>query len=167
MNEIKKRVLNSLHNYSARLHKNATTPKRKNQKPEKLVEKDCLAFLRQLGCAVYVVESKAHYSAQAGAYVSQSAQSGFSDLVGCLPNGLFLAVELKAKGRRSTLKPNQREFLVQKIQRGGFGVCVDSVAMLESVYNQWTLAPAETKRTFLMSQLPPDKTLDDSPLFPD
>lgn len=163
MDDYKERVRAALEKNAKR---NMPKPPRKtkNQTPEKDVERECLTYLRSIGCDVCVVESKATYT-QGGFYRSQTVKSGFSDIVGCDPNGIYLAIELKAPKRRATLKPHQREFLVEKIKRGAFGVCVDSADLLRDLYQKWNCIAGEPAKKFLLDQLPNDKTLDDSPLF--
>lgn len=99
--------------------------KRKNKKPEKEVERAVLARLRALGFSLDVVESKAHRS-MSGNYFTQSVKSGVTDLIGCSPQGIGCFIELKAPGKRSTLKEHQRDYILEKAKRGAFAVCVDS-----------------------------------------
>jgi hypothetical protein len=53
---------------------------------------------------------------------------GSSDIIGILPDGKFLAVEVKT--RQGRLSPAQREFLKGITERGGLAVCVCSVGEL-------------------------------------
>jgi hypothetical protein len=49
-------------------------------------------------------------------------RKGSADIIGCLPDGRFLAVEVKAPGGR--LSPEQREFLEDIRGLGGFALVV-------------------------------------------
>lgn len=138
-------------------------PKRKNERPEKLVEKQVLQYLRANGYFVEVVESKAVFSQSAGRFLQGQARAGFVDVVGCSPLGQFVAVELKAPGRLSTLRFEQREFLVAAISRQAFGCVVDSVERLQKVLLAYKSNPVPQT---LMDLLPVKKIdKDDQPIF--
>lgn len=162
--DYKERVKQAIINH-AKKNMPKTPRKTKNQSPEKLVQNECLHWLRLQGFDVYVIESKATYSQASQSYRSSSAMPGFSDIVGCDNNGMFLAIELKARGRLSTLKNHQRKFLVEKINRGGFAACVDSVDLLKSIYQKWSILAGEPSKSFLLNCLPKEK-LEDSPNAP-
>lgn len=114
---------------------------KKNEKPEKEVEKACLIYMRGLGWDVQIYESKAVYSESAGRYISQNMKAGNTDCMGTMPNGIGVYVEFKAKGRRSQFASfknhRQQEFLSQKIEAGAFACVVDSAELLSSIYNHW------------------------------
>lgn len=157
-NDYKARVQKALDNYAIKqLPKQTKARASKNKSPEKLVQTECLHWLRAQGFDVYVVESKATYSQSSQSYRSSSAIPGFSDIVGCDNHGVFLAIELKAKGRLSTLKEHQRKFLTEKISRGGFGVCVDSAELLKTLYQKWSYITGEPAKQFLLDSLPKQK----------
>lgn len=109
-----------------------------NQRPEKEVEKEVVAWLKQNGFRCHVVESKGVYNAAAGRYLEGQTVSGFSDIVGACPDGRACFIELKAKGRRSTVSPNQKWFLRDKIEVGSFGCVTDSVEHLEEIYKRFS-----------------------------
>lgn len=167
MDDYKKRVQDALNKHA--LSQMPKTPKsgrrNKNQSPEKLVQNECLHWLRLQGFAVHVIDSKATYSLSSQTYRSSTVKPGFSDLVGCDNNGIFLAIELKAKGKLSTLKPHQRQFLEEKIKRGAFAVCVDSVDLLKTLYRNWNLVTGEPAKLYLLHSLPPKKESSLDPLF--
>lgn len=143
----------------------STIKKSKNNKPEKIVEKSCLQYLRSIGASIDVVESKATYSLSAKSYRSSPIKAGFPDLVGCDQNGILLSIELKAPGRRSTLRPAQRAFLIEKINHNAFAVCVDSVELLKNLYDKWSCVTGDPAKKFLLDSLPKEK-LEDSPNAP-
>jgi len=141
-------------------------PKRTNQTPEKDLEKLVMLWLRQNNWKAWVVESKAVFSKAAGRFLRGSAQAGFPDMCGLNERGLFVAIELKSPGRRSTLREAQRAFLLEVIDSNGFACCIDSVDLLEKTYREFCHSPSP--KAFLVSQLPtPSMRADNSPLFDD
>jgi hypothetical protein len=138
---------------------------KKNESPEKDVEKSCLAWGGKNRCYFHVVESKAVYSHAAGRYTHGQAESGYSDLSGNNANGHSLWVELKAKGRRSNLSAEQYWFLKSKIEQGCFAVVVDSAEILNEFYYKW--AGSKNKESYLISILPIPKSIRDMNSRPD
>lgn len=126
---------------------------KKNAKPEKDLEKEILHWAQSKAIHLHVVESKAVYSVSAGRYLRGQAERGLPDLIGNC-EGLSMWVELKAPGRRSTLKMHQRDFLEQKVSQGCFAVCVDSVEMLAKVLAAFLSTPASDRAQLLMDHLP-------------
>lgn len=125
----------------------ANAPKkqtRKNKRPEKIVEKEVMEWLKANDFSCHVVESKAVFSPRAGIYLHSQAEPGMSDIVGVTPDGYGAFIELKAKDRRSSLKDHQRRFLLEKIARGAFACCVDSVEYLEKCYDKFILGHDQT-----------------------
>ena len=90
--------------------------------PEGRILTDCLRYLKVRG--IY------HWRNSTGAVQIRPGQwyrfgkVGSSDILGVLPDGKILAVEVKAK--RGRLTPEQREFLETVRGLGGFAVCVKS-----------------------------------------
>lgn len=134
-------------------------PRRKNNKPEKLVEKEVLAWCKQQGWSVDVVESKAVYSASAGRYLSGQTKSGYADVVGSTDQGLSVSIELKSPGRRATVRLAQYEFLKEKIHKNCFAVVVDSAKLLESYYLEFL--QSKNRIQLLMTFLPLPKEMRD------
>lgn len=136
--------------------------KRSNSKPEKKVEADCLKWLRDSGFSIDVFESKATYNPNSGRYISQSMKSGITDSIGCDPFGHACFIEFKAPGRLSTLRENQRDFLVEKINHGAFGCVVDSVEKLVWIYKRWKMIVksegVENGKGFLLKTLPSERS---------
>lgn len=81
-----------------------TTTQRKIRS-EKMIQKDIYRFLRKIGCSVDIITTMGF------------SRKGTADIIGCLPNGRFLAVEVK----RPRLKPTelQKEWLDEKLRLGG------------------------------------------------
>lgn len=166
----KKSVEDAITRYYERQNLVPTTsvPTRKNEKPEKEVEKKVLDWCRSFaGWSMDVVEAKAVFSEGAQMYLHSQAKSGFSDLVGCTGMGLFVAIELKAPGRLSTLREKQREYLIDKINKGCFAVVVDSVELLITLWKTFVSLPSvEERKKFLLESLPkPPKSKSNNQVF--
>ncbi len=142
-------------------------PKRRNKKPEADLEKVLVPLFSELGLAMHKIESKAVYSASAGRYITGQAEAGMSDYIGNTKYGTAAFIEVKAPGKRATLKVHQREFLLSKILSGCFAVCIDSTTSLVEIYNLWNtrmrMEPMLARNILIMS-LPkePKERKDDS-----
>jgi hypothetical protein len=167
--EYKKRAMRSIEKYLVRetsthsSDQQLPTPKGARSQPELEVQLKIQKHCRALGWYVFRVEAKASFSDREGLNYSQT-QSGVSDLIGVLPNGVHISIEVKAPGRLSTLRENQRQHLIRVINHGAFGVCVDSVDKLELYYQTW-VSSSKSKQV-LLDLLPPEpkrisKGLDD------
>ncbi len=118
--------------------------------PEKMVEIEVLSKAKELGFDLDVIDSKATYSQSLQRYrKGKHAPEGFPDLVGNDDKGRAVFIELKAKGRLSTLRPSQRAFLERKIQQGCFACVIDSSEGLFRMYLGWR----EKGSQFLMESL--------------
>lgn len=166
MNDKKESVKRAIDRYMSK-QLGQSKPRRKNQAPEKELERRIMPYLNGLGIFANVVESKAVYSAASGLYLSGQAVSGFPDIVGCNNSGQFVAVELKAPGRRSTIRPAQRSFLMKVISTNGFACCCDSIESFSAVYSAWIAADSAMKKAVLINDLPKEKAAanDDDCLF--
>lgn len=142
--EYKKRIEKALNKFAERDNRelqklNGTIKKRKNSKPEKDVEKECLTWMRSQGWKVQIYESKA--TQVGGVWRQQAMQAGNADCQGVMPGGISVAVEFKSRGKLSTFRKekNQRQidFIEDRISMGGFACVVDSVLMLQTIYNNW------------------------------
>ena len=112
-------------------------PRKKIKDPEKLVEKDVRKWFEKMRFDFSVVESKAVWNNEAGAYIDGQTESGFSDIVGNNRHGLSMWVELKAKGKRSNASVAQVQFLLRKIKTNCFAVVVDGSSILDRYYSEW------------------------------
>lgn len=129
-----------------------------DMKPEKITEQLCLAYCNQVGIDVSVIDSKATFSQKSNTYKkSKSAPEGFPDLVGNTQSGVAVYIELKAKGKISTLRDKQYLFLKNKIQQNCFACAVDSDEMLHDIYMNWI--KADNKVDYLLSKLPKVKSI--------
>ncbi len=128
-------------------------------KPEKQVEEDILDYLDKCtNIKVDVIDSKATFSQASQSYrKSKSAPEGFPDLVGNDEHGRAFYIELKAKGKLSTLSPLQRKFLEEKIQQNCFAAVVDSSSLFEKIYLDWLAS--EKDSDILMEYLPKKKSI--------
>lgn len=149
----------ALNRFYEREAKRASRKPRKNQKPEFEFKKVCKRWLDENGWCCDVVESKAVYNFEAGRYDHGQAEAGFSDIVGVTPYfGVAAFIELKAPGKRSTLKQHQRDFLLKKIEAGAFAVCIDSTELLDATFRTWCdlrqMRKFERAKSYLVEQLP-------------
>ena len=93
-------------------------PPRRRRKPERTVQRGCLAVLHELGALVAVTDAGAAY--RAGAFFGDAVPAGWPDITGLLPGGRFVGVECKAlSGRQSTA---QKEMVHEITRRGGIYV---------------------------------------------
>jgi hypothetical protein len=155
-----KKALDAFYRRELERFERESRPRRKNQKPELEVQRQVLAWLKEHGFSCHVVESKATYNRTASRYVSSKTTPGFSDITGVTPNGVGCFIELKAPGRRSTLRHAQRAFLTDKIQLGAFAVCVDSVSCLEQIWNAFEhrrKMDPKLAKAVLFRHLPPER----------
>lgn len=171
MSDYKKRIEEALLRFHEKDHKeiqklNGVLPKRKkNLKPEKIVETECLKWMREQGWEVQIYESKAIYNPKAGTYTqNQSVKTGNADCQGIMPDGTSVAVEFKALGKLSTFLKDtnlpQRDFILKRIHMNGFACVVDSAEMLKTIYIQWEKLKQksdEAAKQYLFSMLPQRK----------
>ena len=156
MNDFKSRIRASVEKHASK-ELGQNLPKRKNKKPERKLQGEMLAWLSARGCFVFPLESRAVYSVAAGRFLESQTRVGASDILGLTPDGLFLAVEVKARGRRSTLRDSQRIFLESVLSRGGFAVCSDSIEHLDKLYHSWLKTHPSSRARLLQIDLPPAK----------
>jgi len=96
-------------------------PKRR-RKPERAVQKACLAELRRLGALVAVTDAGAAH--RAGAFFGDAVPAGWPDITGLLPGGRFIGVECKSKHGRQSAAQKEMEREVRR--RGGIYVLARS-----------------------------------------
>lgn len=173
--ELKDRVQKAIHKHAEKQLKKEKGPSRTNEKPEKLVEEICLAWMRSMGWDVDIYESKSSYDPDRDRYISQSMKAGTADCMGHIPDGHGAIVEFKAKGKLATFAHpkniRQQEFIDRKIKIGAFACVVDSVDRLTEIYVQWSRLKEHSfgaAQKYLESMVPRrtvDQTQDD--LFPE
>lgn len=114
------------------------------------VLRDCLTWLALHGVFAFRVNSGAFAGVHKGKrrFVRFNSEPGLSDVLGILPDGRFLAVEVKRPGGPGPT-PEQLSFLDRVRQLGGVGLVVRSVEDLVQALGQvevQTPAPSRAKR---------------------
>ena len=151
MSELTKRIFESVEKYVEKENRKYA-PKRINKAPEEDVVAAHFNWYELNDWYMKRYESKAKNIN--GVWRSSGCAPGTPDTLGSTPFGWLAAVEVKAPGRRSTLRPKQREFLIEVIRRHGFGVCSDSVAYLEKTWAHWLSLSQPARVAFLLDELP-------------
>lgn len=124
--------------------------KQKRKAPEAQVAKEIDAFLKSIGAYMRTIKSDGVKTAHGWRPSNQGR--GISDRIGILPpNGRFIAIELKSKGKKSTTTPEQLDFLKRVIESGGIGCVADSISDVTAALNH-------TKQEMLEA-LPKPKTV--------
>ena len=149
-------------------------PARRNEQPEKLVEKECVQWLEKNNFDGQVYESKAVL--KGGEWRKSGMSYGHSDWMGASPYGELCAIEFKALGKRSTFwksgNERQQDFILNKIESNCFAVVVDNSVDLDRWFHTWRARkqhdPIGSKQ-YLLDLLPkkPKRVTDNSPLFED
>jgi hypothetical protein len=122
------------------------------KRPEKLVERDIMAWAFQRGWLLHVIDSKKQRNAKGDFVFSDAAPTGISDLVGCDKRGQAVYIELKAPGKESVCRLEQRNFLLRVIEHNAFACVVSSPEQLEEIYCTWV--GHENGRKYLTSKIP-------------
>lgn len=130
-------------------------------KPEKEVEKACLAWMRSQGWNVQIFEAKATWSPDAQRWLQQSMKAGTCDCLGNTNEGLSVAIEFKAPGALSSFNSDkrylQKKFIIDKIHSCAFACVVDSLQSLQLIYAEWNVLrkyDMEKAKLMLLSKLP-------------
>jgi len=158
-------VESALNTYSEKQLKKDKGPQRRNKKPEKDVEKDCLKWMRDSGFDVNIIEA----GGGRNAYGATTVSPGFADCAGNDKDGYAVYVEFKAPSRRSSLREHQRRFLRRKIRTNAFSICVDSCSLLSVSYRIWRGLIDDGRhqraRDYLMTMMPKQNIDSWDPLF--
>lgn len=149
----KNKIIEAVELYSQRQRRLQEGPKRRNNKPEDAVVKAHLDWYKANDFFIARYESKAKM--QNGVWRASGLNYGTPDLMGCDSFGQFHALEAKAPGRLSTLREEQRAFLLEIIERGGFGMCSDNVDKTVRVWNQWCNLYLEKDKVELLKSILP------------
>ena len=132
---------------------------KKNKKPEKEVEYQCVKWMKLQGWDIDIYEAKNTRDAK-GNFHASNMPAGVVDCMGITSHGEPVYVEFKAPGSRSTINQNfrQLQFLLRKINRFGFGCVVDSENRLAVTYKTWRHIHLNegrfAARDFLLEQMP-------------
>lgn len=110
------------------------TAKTRNKAPETAVKNAIERYLR--GLNGYVRQINSGGTLRHGKWTTSGQGSGISDLLCWLPDGKFIAVEVKAQGKLKTATHAQLEFLENIINRGYVGCVADSVELVRVALSQ-------------------------------
>lgn len=160
MADHRSRIESAINKYLKRQQTGRSEPKRKNKKPEDITVGECKSWYKRHGFDMSIIESKASYSQASGRYTSFTVESGYSDSSGNDKHGNAVYVEFKARGKRSTLREGQRDFLLRKIKTNCFAVCVDSAELLHDYYYHWISLTDSDRRKYLFSLIPKHRIRD-------
>jgi hypothetical protein len=162
-------VMRAIERFEERQLKEAAhVPKRKNDKPEQRVVRQICAWLKSNGFSYNVVEAKATFDPDKRRYTTGQVSSGFSDIVAVSPDGYACFLEIKANGRRGSLKEHQRAFLLDKISCNAFAGVFDSVERLSRAYNMFSdlRRAGRNAQNYLQEMMPKKRRKDTGKLFP-
>lgn len=154
---LKKRVEQAVARYLKKNDPNLQIPKRTNEHPERDLQREIIKWLNseEMGWSVDNIESRAQFSPSQGRYIIAHQTPGLPDLMGNDQDGRAVFIELKAPGRRNTLRANQRQFLIRKIKTNCFAICADSQDYIFRMYKLW-LRTSEGAN-LLLRELPPER----------
>jgi hypothetical protein len=99
---------------------------KKRKSPEAAIGRAVDKYLSSIGAYMRTIKSDGTKTKDGWRKSAQG--TGISDRIGVLPTGRFIAVELKAAGKKHTLTDAQFSFLAKIIHNNGVGVVADSVA---------------------------------------
>ena len=130
----------------------------KQIKPEKRVEQEVMWWLTRNGFWVNIYDSKATYSKRKSAYTrNPGIVTGHPDLLGLSPDGILVAVELKAPGKLETVTLDQYNFVRRVIDNHGFAAVIDSQSRLQELWDMYkslhSISLSEASK-FLRASLP-------------
>lgn len=131
----------------------ANKPKRKNNTPElDFIANELRPYLISQNIDYDVIEAKSTFSEATMTYTSQAVVPGYPDISGNFSNGLAVYIEVKAPGKRRTLRPDQREFLIRKINSNAFASVTDSVEHLDDLIKRFKIS--KDRKELLLKDLP-------------
>ena len=87
-------------------------PRQRRGRPERAIQKACVAELRRRGCLVAVTDAGAAY--RAGAFFGDAIPAGWPDITGLLPDGRFIGVECKAPSGRQSAAQKRMEVGIRR-----------------------------------------------------
>jgi len=92
---------------------------------EKDIQKAIIDYLRLKKCLVFKHHSTGFTMKDGEARAFRYGDKGIADIIGCLPSGRFLAIEVKRPGGKMT--PEQDKFLLEVNLHGGLGLLATSI----------------------------------------
>lgn len=135
--------------------------KKKNKSPEAAVGRAVDAYLKAIGAYIRTIKSDGTKTATGWRKSAQG--SGISDRIGILSGGRFIAVELKATGKKKTTTDVQAYFLLKIIDNGGVACVADSI---DDVKLALTQSKEELRSTLLSLTTKKESPRSLEPLFP-
>lgn len=120
---------------------------RKQPTEEQVVQRDILHYLVMMGFYVWRAQSGGVFNPRTGGFRLNRGVgriNGVADILGILPSGRFLAIEVKSK--KGQLRPCQEEFLENIRKRSGLAFVARSVedVQRELKADGWNLCLVET-----------------------
>jgi len=109
----------------------------------------CLQYLELRRVFCWRSNNTPVYDSARKRYRAFRGLKGVSDILGVLPSGLFLAIEVKKSGGKKSIE--QEWFIEQVRQLGGVAICVRSVTELEEQLEPYL----ETSRRTLPALMEP------------
>jgi hypothetical protein len=129
-----------------------------NNNPEEIILQEILFKLKVKGFSLNRFESKAKriLTKNGPVWTGSGMKYGVSDILGIDNMGFFVAIEVKARGKvvKSCLRDEQRSFLTEKIQHGGFCIVSDNADKLLEHYYYWKFLEFQNKIKYLLDLLP-------------
>ena len=107
------------------------------RQPEAIIQNQIMSYLKFKGIFAWQNKSTGTYDAKAKRFRKPGLWflRGTADILGCLPGGRILCIEVKTK--RGTLTPEQKSFLQEIRLRGGLSVVARSVTDVELALKQY------------------------------
>lgn len=97
---------------------------------ERDIQRNVLAYLGFRKILAWRNQTQGTWDAAKGVYRSKQTLKGVPDVLGILPDGRFMGIEIKRPGQH--LRPEQAYFQQEALKARGFCVCVHSVAEIEA-----------------------------------
>lgn len=98
---------------------------------EKDVQSAIMDYLTMAHIFAWVNKTQGTFNAQRGCFIKTKMKKGVSDILGVLPGGRFLAIEVKRPGEKMT--PEQVQFVSDVNNRGGVAFTADNVKTVAEV----------------------------------
>ncbi len=101
------------------------------RQPEAIIQNQIMSFLKFKGIFAWQNKSQGTFDAKRKRYRTPGAwfMRGTADILGCLPDGRLLAIEVKTP--KGSLTPEQKTFLQETKLRGALSLVARSVADVE------------------------------------
>lgn len=135
--------------------------KKKNKSPEASVKSAIISYLKHQNGYVREINSGGVLSG--GKWRTSGQGSGIADILCWLPFTRFIAVEVKAPGKKRTATDEQHKFLREVISRGFIACIADSLDCVKLAMEQTREQRLETLDSFKRK---PRALKNNAPLFP-